>query len=399
MLEASRLDFPDPREHLLTRVLPFWARHSVDSDYGGFITHLSRTGKAYDPSAKYLVMQTRMIYSLATGSALGGPQGWLGAAAQGVEFLLGRFRDTEHDGWFWSVTQAGAPVEMAKRMYGHAFVVFALSEYARIARDRRALAAAVHTCALCAHHFWDDAHGGVGEECGRDWSPVARGHTMGTHLHALEALLALNQAAGGNHYGAHIRTVADLVTTRMVDPDLGCGIEHFAADWMPEAEGKRGLVNYGHNLEAAWLLLRVQRADPNPVYRDTARGFLEYVFRFGLDGAHGGIFSHGPRNQPATEREKVWWVQCEALPAFLLGYLEFGDDRYFGAFRNVWDFCLKCLHDPEFGEWYPVAEENGIPREINKGGTWKAAYHVTQALAYASEYLEEMRAPGTACPA
>ncbi len=391
MLDASKLNVADPLEHLLTRVLPFWARHSVDPDYGGFLTHLSRNGSITDDSTKYLVMQARMIYGLTTGCVLGGSKSWLSAAAQGVEFLLRHFRDLEHDGWFWSVTRAGAPVEVTKRMCGQAAVIHALSEYARISRDRRVLAAAVHTCALCAHHLWDNAHGGVFEACARDWTPVDKGHSMGTHLHALEALLSLNEAAGGNRYGGHVRTVADLLVEHMVEEGLRGGIEHFSWDWTPEADPERARVDYGHNLKAAWLLLRVYRADPVPAYRDTARGFLEYVLRFGLDTSHGGVFSHGPRNGPATVREKLWWVQCEALPAFLLGAQAFDDQRYLDAFSNVWRFCLEHLHDREFGEWYQLTEENGIPRLIDKGGTWKAAYHVTQALSYAQGYLEEIR--------
>ena len=381
---------PDLREHLLTRVLPFWAQHSIDRDHGGFITHLSREGAVTDASAKFLVMQTRMIYSFATGCALGGPKLWLNAAAQGVDFLLQQFRDVANDGWFWSVKRAGAPIETAKRMYGHAFVIYALSEYTRITRDRRALAAAVHTCSLAARHLWDEEHGGVFEACARDWTPTERGHTMGTHLHSLEALLALNESAEGG-YWRHVRTVADLLVNHMVEPQSRGGLEYFHPDWTRDAEDpKRALINYGHNLEAAWLLLRVHRAEPNERYRETARGFLDYALRFGLDEEHGGIYSHGPLNAPATVREKIWWVQCEALPAFLLGCLEFGEERYFDAFCNVLHFSLDHLHDPVFGEWYHSVEEEGTTRDATKGSAWKAAYHVTQALAYADGYLREI---------
>jgi mannobiose 2-epimerase len=382
---------PDLREHLLTRVLPFWAQHSIDPDHGGFITHLSREGEVTDASTKYLVMQARMIYSFTAGCALGGPKLWLSAASQGAEFLLRHFRDVQHDGWFWSVSRAGRPVETAKRMYGHAFVVYALSEYARLTRDRRALAAAVHTCSLIARHLWDEEHGGVFEACDRAWTPTERGHTMGTHLHTLEAMLAMNEAMGDHRFWPRARQVADLIVSHMVEPESGCGLESFHADWTRDiADPKRALINYGHNLEAAWLLLRVHRAEPNAVYRETARGFLDYVMQYGLDTNYGGIYSHGPLNAPATVREKIWWVQCEALPAFLLGYLEFGEERYFDAFSQTLRFSLDHLYDPVFGEWYHSAEEDGAPRDQAKGSAWKAAYHVTQALAYADGYLREV---------
>ncbi len=387
---GNSADFPDLRAHLLSQVLPFWARHAVDREHGGFITHLDRTGAVTDASHKYLVMQTRTIYSLITGAALGGPAEWRSAARQGVDFLLRRFRDIQYDGWFWAVTREGIPSESDKRMYGHAFVIYALSEYARHTDDGRALAAANHTWALVGEYLWDREHEGVFEACNRAWTPTDRSHTMGTHLHTLEALLALNNAVGEDRYLSHACKVADLIAGRMVNEEHRCGIEYFQPDWTPDEKRNKGLVNYGHNLEAAWLLLRVHCLDGAPLYRRVAKQFLDYVVRFGLDEVHGGVYSHGPLGGEASVREKIWWVQCEALPAFLLGHRMFGEPRYLEAFRQVAHFCLERLYDPEYGEWYHSTEEDGTPRNTEKGSAWKAAYHITQALAYADEYLAEM---------
>jgi len=384
-------EVPDPREHLLTRVLPFWARHSVDRDHGGFITHLDRDGTITDPGHKFLVTQSRMIYSFITGAALGGPADWRAIARQGVDFFLRAFRDIQYDGWFWSVTRQGRPGESEKRMYGHAFAIYALSEFARITGDSHALAAANHTWSLCAEYLWDRRHGGVIETCNRAWTPTNRGHSMGTHLHMLEALLALNDAMGRNQYWSHVRKVADLIVTHMVEGNTRCGLEHFHPDWSVDTERTGGLVDYGHNLEAAWLLLRVDRIEATRSYRHTAKGFLDYVLQFGLDTAHGGVFLRGPLGRPATVREKIWWVQCEALPAFLLGHLVFGDGRYREAFAKVVNFCLAHLHDAEYGDWYHSTTEDGTPLDTTKGSAWKAAYHVTQACAYTHEYLQEIR--------
>jgi mannobiose 2-epimerase len=378
---------PDLREHLLKAVLPFWERFSVDRDYGGFITHLARDGAITDSSEKFLVMQARMIYSFAAGAELGGPAEWLGLADQGAVFLMQHFRDRVHDGWFWSTSQQGQPMRTAKRTYGHAFVAYALAEYSRVARNNRALASATHTWSLISNHLWDTQSDGVIEACDREWKPTERGRTMGTHLHLLEALLALNAAAGGNRYWHQIRALGDLIVTRMVSPDHKCGLERFGRDWLPASDDA---VNYGHNLEAAWLLLRLHHLEDEPTYRDTARQFLDYVVEFGLDRTHGGVFSHGPLGHPAIVREKIWWVQTEALVAFLLGYLVFRDSRYWGAFLNVADFCLRCLHDPEHGEWFASTAEDGTPRQMEKGSEWKAAYHITQAAAYGHEYLQQI---------
>jgi mannobiose 2-epimerase len=393
MPTEADLQVPDLKQHLLSDILAFWARHSVDRDHGGFITHLDRGGSVVGSPDKFLVMQTRMIYSFSAGFALGGPSEWLSLADQGLRFFLQRFRDGGNDGWHWSVTRAGRPREQAKRTYGHAFAAYALAEYARVAGQSHALAAAVHTWSLIRSYLWDSENEGVIEACDRAWNPTDRSHTMGTHLHVLEAVLALSAASGDDRFWPQIRALCDLIVDRMVDRRHQCGLEKFHPDWAHNAELSRSLVNYGHNLEAAWLLLRVHRADDAPAYRDTAQMFLDYVVRYGLDSQHGGVFSHGPFEQPASEREKVWWVQTEAMVAFLLGYLILGDRRYWDAFRNVVAFALRYLHDAERGEWYAATEEDGTPLRTDKGSAWKAAYHVTQTCAYADQYLAEVTPP------
>lgn len=387
---ATGEPFPDLKHHLLTRVLPFWERHSVDADCGGFITHLDCSGRIADPSEKFLVMQTRMIYSFAAAAEMGGSREWLNLAEQGVIFLLEHFRDRDHDGWYWSTTRRGAPRELAKRTYGHAFATYALAEYARIARNRRALAAAIHTWSLIATHLWDAEHQGVIEACDRTWSPTDPSHSMGTHLHTLEALLALHEATGEDRFWPHVRAICDLICGRMVEPQHRCGLEKFHPDWSHNSDLSRNLVDYGHNCEAAWLLLRVHRREENPTYRDAAHSFLDYVLRYGLDTAHGGVFSHGPLGEPATVREKVWWVQTEAVVAFLVAHIVFQDSRYLDAFRSVVDFSLRHLHDAEYGEWYPATHEDGRPCDTRKGFEWKAAYHVTQACVYGHSYLTDI---------
>jgi len=383
---------PDLRDHALTCVLPFWERYGIDRDHGGFITHLARDGRITDASQKFLVGQTRMIYSFATGAELGGQPEWLTMADQGVDFLLRHFRDFEHDGWFWSTSREGRPMDTMKRAYGHAFATYALAEYARIAGDSSALAAATHTWSLMSKYLWDPDNDGVIEACTPAWEPADKGHTMGTHLHALEAVLALNEAVGGNRFWPHARSICDLLVAHAVDTQHQCGLDEFSPDWRCKPERSRTLVNYGHNLEAAWLLLRVHRQEDAPTYRDTARQFLDYSLRFGLDATHGGVFSHGPLGENATVREKIWWVQCEGAAAFLLGYLEFGDRRYWEAFRSVAGFCRRYLHDAEHGEWYASTDEDGTPRQMAKGSEWKAAYHVVQACRYVQQYMSQIQA-------
>ena len=51
------------REELLEGVIPFWLRHSLDGEFGGHFTCLTRQGDVYD-SRKYVWMQGRAVWML-----------------------------------------------------------------------------------------------------------------------------------------------------------------------------------------------------------------------------------------------------------------------------------------------------------------------------------------------
>src|SRR5689334_1920567 len=122
-LLSDPIDF---RGQLLGEVVPFWEGHAIDDGYGGFWTHLLRDGSRYSSGDKYLVMQTRMIYSFSTAYRVSGQRRHLDLAAHGVEFLKNHFRDTRRGGWVWTTTRAGEQLDRAKRPYGLAFVVYSL---------------------------------------------------------------------------------------------------------------------------------------------------------------------------------------------------------------------------------------------------------------------------------
>jgi len=45
---------------LLDNVMPFWEQHSIDTQYGGYFTGLSRNGEVYDTD-KFIWLQNRQV--------------------------------------------------------------------------------------------------------------------------------------------------------------------------------------------------------------------------------------------------------------------------------------------------------------------------------------------------
>ncbi len=226
------------RGQLLDEVIPFWEAHSIDEQFGGYWTHLLRDGARYSQGDKYLVMQTRMIYSFSIAYRLSGDAGHLRLAGHGVEFMLDLFRDLRRDGWVWSINRAGEQLDRAKRPYGLAFAVYALAEYARVSGDHTTLELAQRTWDLLDAKAWDGELGGFYHKLGEDWTPVNTTKRIDTILHDLEGLSALLAATGDGDYLQSMRRLCDVILERTWDARTGCTHEWFYRDWHEEWPGE-----------------------------------------------------------------------------------------------------------------------------------------------------------------
>lgn len=74
-------------------------------------------------------------------------------------------------------------------------------------------------------------------------------------------------------------------------------------------------MSYGHNVEYAWLLIRAQKVLGKPLSWDEFYAHLNHALKHGYDHERGGLFNRGADDQPATDTDKVWWVQAEMLAA------------------------------------------------------------------------------------
>jgi len=380
------------RRQLLAEVLPFWESHSIDHEQGGYWTHLHRDGGRYSAGDKYLVMQTRMIYSFSVGYRVSGDRRHLDLAAHGVEFLKAHFRDTRRGGWVWTVTRGGEQLDRAKRPYALAFVVYSLAEFARVSGDREALDLAEETWAQVHQHAWDDDAGGFYHELGEDWTPVNTTKRIDTMLHNMEGVSALYAATGDGQYLEAIRRLCDLIVERTWDAQTGCTHEWFYHDWREDLTNTGGKANYGHVAETAWFLAAVSAYTGEASYRDIARAELDYALKHGWDTEHGGLYSYGWPEGGVTDRRKVWWMQSELLDALAIFYRLTGEQRYLDHLQQQAAYIATGQRDPVFGEWYALCGPDGAPLDARKGHEYKAAYHVVQGLYQANRHLQAARA-------
>jgi len=394
--------------YLEKTLLPFWITRSPDAEAGGFLTYFDREGKATGETTKTFLMQIRMLYTMASAHRAGFGGGACAALAEsGAKFLLDHYWDDVHDGWVWIADRHGRPTVLDKVGYGQVFAMYAFSEYALATGDPCGRDAALRTYSAICRHMADTRHGGFFELMEPDWRPKPPGRaggdrkSMDVHMHLMEALTRLFEMTGSPTHRRRLREAIDLILTRMLHADSGLGYMQFAPDFTPleailfetewgrDAEPEGGpahpldMTSPGHNVEFAWLLLHAADVlgEPRETYAEVVRKICDHCIEFGLDEELGGVYADVPRARAPEKTEKQFWQQAEVLIGMLDATALLGDEKYWRAFRNVYDFVFdKLVVLDAGGEWYERVDRQGNPLDDALGHAWKISYHTVRSM-------------------
>ena len=407
-------------KYLRDILLPFWIERSPDPRFGGFLTYFDRNGEPTGETTKTFLMQIRMLYTMSSAHRAGYGGGVCGELARmGAEFLLDHYWDDEHGGWFWIADREGRPTVTAKIGYGQCFAMYAFSEYALATGDPRGRAAAERSYAAIAGNMADTRYGGYYEIMQRDWQPERPGKyggdrkSLDVHMHMMEALTAHYELTGDPTHRRRLLEVIDLIAARMLRPDDRTGYIQFGLDFTPlpailfavewgrdappEDGAQRPLsyTSYGHNVELAWLLLHAADVlgQPRAGYAGIVHPIFDHCVRYGIDHPYGGVFVEGPHDGPTAITEKQFWQQAEVLVGMLDAYLLTGDEKFWAAFRNVYDFVFaKFVVMAAGGEWYERVDRQGNVVDGALGHGWKVNYHTVRSMIQVIRHLEELAA-------
>jgi len=394
--------------YLKDHLLPFWIERSPDKEAGGFLTHFDRDGKPTGDSTKTFLMQIRMLYTMASTHRLGYGDGRCEELARmGADFILDHYWDDEYEGWIWIADRFGQPLYTGKIGYGQCFAIYAFSEYFLATGDPRGRDAAERTYAAVAKHMADTRYGGFLEIMKRDWQPERPGagggdrKSLDVHMHMMEALTTFYEMTGSPTHRRRLLEVIDLIIGRMLHPEYGTGIIQFSfdfeplpaimfdAEWGRDAQPEDGLAwplnhtSYGHNVEFAWLLLHAADVLGKPWadYASVVKGSFDQCLQYGIDWELGGVYVEGPHVSATAFTEKQFWQQAEVLVGMLDAYALFGDEVYWKAFRNTFDFVFtRFVNMAAGGEWYERVDRHGKLIDDALGHDWKISYHTVRAM-------------------
>ena len=377
------------RAALLDNVIPFWERHSLDRDYGGYFTCLDRDGSVFDTD-KFVWLQARQVWTFAMFyNRLEQRPAWLEMAQHGADFLRAHGMDAAGN-WYFALDRAGNPLVQPYNIFSDCFAAMAFGQLALAPGDQADADLALRTYHNILRRR-DNPKGHYNKLVpgARPLKGFALPMILCNLTLELEALLPPDEVT------RTIETCVHEVMDVFLDVETGLIFENVAPDGSHVDSFEGRLLNPGHGLEAMWFIIDIGRRSAK--IRATVDGrqgaealverSVETILRildFGWDKEHGGIFyfmdAQGYPPQQLEWDQKLWWVHLEALVALAMAYTETHRADVWVWYGKVHAYAWSHFPDPEYGEWYGYLNRRGEVLLPLKGGKWKGCFHAPRAL-------------------
>ncbi|MBF4465526.1 AGE family epimerase/isomerase [Flavobacterium sp. LC2016-12] len=371
----------------LDSILKYWSEHTLDNQNGGFIGQIDFNDNLIANAEKGSVLNARILWSFSASYQVTKNEEHKKIATRAFEFLSKHFYDAEFGGLFWSINADKTPKDTKNQIYALAFAIYGLSEYYVISKEEKALEIAINLYLQIERHSYDSVNGGYLEAFTREWKPIAdlrlsekdanEKKTMNTHLHIVEAYANLFKVWKDKKLQNSITELLETIEKHFINTETGHLRLFFNEDWIEKPD----MISYGHDIEAAWLLLQCAEIseDENLIanYKKHAIQMAE-VTKEGLDTDGGLWYELDPKNNELIA-EKHWWVQAEALIGFYNAYQLTGNERFLDIVLKNWDFTKKYILDKQNGEWFWGLYRDYSLIEKDKAGFWKCPYHNSRA--------------------
>jgi mannobiose 2-epimerase len=369
---------------LLSNILPFWLKYTIDDEFGGFRGQISNDLTVDPHAAKGVILNARILWTFAKAYSVYRDPVFLDAAHRAYEYLAGFFWDKEFGGVYWMVDYDGRPIDTKKRIYGQAFTVYALAEYYHATSDAEILARALRMVEQIEAVGHDAEHGGYFETYERDWTLAAdqrlsdadmdEKKSMNTHLHMMEAYATLLRVHEDATVRLRLKELIEIFLNHIIHPVTHHFILFFDEEWRSRSE----TISFGHDIEGSWLLCEAAEilGEPDTLkrVRETAIKMAQAVYEQGLDTDGGLLYEAG--SEGIIDSDKHWWPQAEAVIGFLNAYELSGSQWFMDAAERSWEFIEKHIVDREHGEWFWKVSQSGIPDpDQYKVDPWKCPYH------------------------
>jgi len=374
-------------ENELQAILAYWMEHSIDRGCGGFYGKIDNENKVVPEAPKGAVLNSRILWTFSAAYNRTKKEEYLLMARQAYNYLLAHFLDKKFGGVYWSVDYKGRPLNDRKQIYGLAFALYGLSEYYIATKEPVALDQAIGLFRVMELHSYDELRNGYYEAFTRDWHPLEdlrlstkdanEKKTMNTHLHVIEAYANLYRCWPDSYLRLQIVTLLEVFSEYIVDAATGHLHLFFDEEWKRD---RSGIVSYGHDIEASWLLQEAALIIGDKDWMDRTEGQALKIAIAAAEGLDedGGLWYE--KEEDRLVREKHSWPQAEAMIGFFNAWQVTGEPQWLERSVGSWEFVKKYIKDHRHGEWFwGVGTDHSPMPGQDKAGFWKCPYHNSRA--------------------
>ena len=367
------------KKELLKEVVPFWEKHSPDTEHGGYFTCLTQTGEVFDTD-KFIWLQARQVWMFSKLYQDVEPsETWKDMALSGAHFLE-KFGRNQQGDWYFSLNRQGQPLVQPYNIFSDCFAAMAFGTLYRIQPEERYADIAKTTFANIIQRQQNPKG---------DYNKTYPG-TRNLQNFALPMILCnlsleLEHLLGAKAVEEVTGSVTDLIMNQFYQQDSGLVLENISDDgaFVNSFEGR--LLNPGHAIEAMWFIMNLAIRKNDVALVEKAERIMYRQLENGWDEKHGGIFyfkdikGHPP--QQLEHDQKLWWVHLETLVALAKTYAHTQNPKAQKWFERVHDYTWQHFRDAtNGGEWYGYLNRRGEVSLSLKGGKWKGCFHVPRAL-------------------
>ncbi|MBC8218684.1 MAG: AGE family epimerase/isomerase, partial [Planctomycetes bacterium] len=288
------------KTELLENVIPFWLKHSIDAEQGGYFTCLDRTGAVYDTD-KFVWLQARQVWTFAMlYNNIEKRAQWLDIAKSGADFLAEHGADSEGN-WYFALDRRGRPLVQPYNVFSDCFAAMAFSQYAIAAGDEKAQEIARRTYRNILSRKANPK--GQYDKTIAENRPL---RSLGLPMILANLSLEMEGLLSADALRAALDMCLNEVMNLFLDQGENLLYENVSPDGShPDCFDGR-LINPGHGIEAMWFIMDIARRRDDHALIEKALDVVLNTLEFAWDPEYGGIFSFlDARNKPPSQPE---WV-------------------------------------------------------------------------------------------
>jgi N-acylglucosamine 2-epimerase len=363
---------------LLEDVIPFWEKHSIDEQQGGYFTCLDRGGQVYDTD-KFIWLQNRQVWMFSLlYTELEQRADWLRIAKHGAEFLAQRGRDREGN-WYFALDRSGNPLVQPYNIFSDCFAAMAFSKYALASGEDWAREVALQAYGNVLRRR-DNPKG----KYTKTYPGTRPMKSLAVPMILANLSLEMDWLLSSAQLEEVLQATVYEVMTDFLNGDRGLLYESVSPDGSHIDCFDGRLINPGHGIEAMWFVMDISSRQNNPEMIHRAVDVVLNILDFAWDEQYGGLYyfmdAEGRPPQQLEWDQKLWWVHAESLVALAMGYRLTGRQACWDWYQKLHEYTWSHFADPDQGEWFGYLNRRGEVLLNLKGGKWKGCFHVPRSL-------------------